>query len=359
MCAAPCMPTFTAACCGGSGIGDGNVETAHVANSVDEASHGEHGPSTTAPSPLEESTVTVKSVITKVQSTMRSSGDQASSKRVLLTDHGRRYIEATFDPTEPPDASIVAGPDKGTWLVYYDTKTLLLIRQDAWLRQRGGVWELQVRAADAIDLLAAEAPLAARPRGAETAYHIITGEDKILVRLASGSATGAKAASFVEELTNFGIRPFARLRTEHLYYEAELPGSSKGQKLFIDLERVQFDTAYAEPAALSSLLSARGSGEGPSDGSVVAAFAGLQVFGSAEPPKGDGAQPQVDAFLQKHGLDAEGGGSRPGSSYIAEYLRSLRPSHLRQLVRAGVRLDPEVDHAELDAAAVPDASPSG
>mmetsp|Transcript_114666 Transcript_114666/g.244636 ORF Transcript_114666/g.244636 Transcript_114666/m.244636 type:complete len:122 (+) Transcript_114666:3-368(+) len=67
---------------------------------------------------------------------------------------------------------------------------------------------------------------------------------------------------------------------------------------------------------------------------LTAVFA---AFWAAEPA----SQDEVIAFLRRHELDYEGGGSRPGSSAIALYLEACRPAQLRAMQAAGVKLEPE------------------
>merc|ERR1711862_714527 len=118
-------------------------------------------------------------------------------------------------------------------------------------------------------------------------------------------------------------------------------GASSGGTLLIDMEHVHFDTTYAEPAALAAMLVELGSAL--HDRALAVCFAEFRAVeslnGDSKAVEREGSK--VDAFLQKHGLDHRGGGSRPGSSVIAEYLRAFRPLHLHRLHQAGVCFEPE------------------
>jgi len=314
-------------------------------------------------------------------------------RRILLTPERRRYIEETFVRThgEPPagapssssapDRRASAGDDEAiaddenpnsednqaradptrAWVVLYDTRLFVLARRGCCLREREGSFELQVDPSSACSegLLQEEAPLAppqAKSKPRQTS-EMIVGPEAILRRLGpdpSPEDGGLQDRPFPGVLARRGVRPFARLRSEHCFFGAELRGPMGGpaSRLMISLEHSYFDTTYAEPAAIAMLLT-QTNGVDLREENLQVTFAEFRVVdstpraGASRPAVGKEAdRDAVDFFLRTHHLDScPSGGSREGTSLVSAYLVSCRPAHLRMLQDAGIAVDPGPDEA--------------
>lgn len=262
---------------------------------------------------------------------------QLPFRRVLLTDKGRKYLEEIFTRTEAPEGADISESEK-FWRVHYDTGALSLIRQDVWLSKQDTTWELRGGTSGLGPLLGNTPPLQMDQQVPEAALQSINSERKILEQLLPSAPSEMEAQEPLEQLlAKHGVKPFARVWTEHRFFAADLPPAPPGTKngaktATIDLELMHFDSQYAEPAVVSLMLAAEKDGL-PADALTIA-FITFYCF-----PEGSGRSSQVDSFLTKHGLDPAGGGARKRTSLVAEYLRTCRPSHLRALKEAGVCLE--------------------
>lgn len=328
---------FCDGCCGPNGSRDGIVEVALAI--ADDEPKGKPWTATSASAADGDGPMDPKVTVAKAASNgLIQATDGGFSRRVKLTEKGRRYIAATFaaggpespmNPEAISDASLLAPDD---WSIYFDTSELTLIRRDAWLRKRANTWELRVRLPqEAALLLAKDPPLVLKPPNADTRYEVISGAVGIAAYIDQAmQAVVAKdpSAAFESVLASFGVRPFARWHSEHRLFGADSSLGSSA-KLVIDVELVHFDTTYAEPATVSMMLTNDGMRE-----ALFSAFADCRIESARQEASSD-----LEDFLAKHGLDTDGGGSLPGSSAVLEYMTKCRPAHLHMLEKADVLLD--------------------
>mmetsp|Transcript_36185 Transcript_36185/g.65663 ORF Transcript_36185/g.65663 Transcript_36185/m.65663 type:complete len:298 (-) Transcript_36185:79-972(-) len=261
-------------------------------------------------------------------------------RQVLLTQEGRRYIEANFTPQEIG----ASAADARSWWVYYDSKELVLARQSAWLRECGDEWQMVCSSAPSTGLLSNAAASGSRLRqaaGARTLKSRTLSTEKDILSCLGLKGQPAESSSgkggLRRTLDMGGLRPIARIRTELKSFVAELP-SSGGRQVAIDLQDMHFDTKHAEPATISVLLEKHGNEIRQK--ALRACCADLRVAfperrGASMTADGE----QVDQFLKRHQLDYQGGGSYPSSSFMHAYLRLCRPAQLHSLTEAGITLD--------------------
>lgn len=282
-------------------------------------------------------------------------------RRLLLSSKGRNYIQGNFTPVEAPSRSREAAQkpvnrnDDRYWQVYYDTKLLVLDRQDASLYETGGSWVLQVRSVPEpgsclLTPSLTKSSSVAR-RVSSSGRRVFSSEQDILTMLGADITSIEDKVSFPRRLAALGVRPIARLHCEQSFFSTDLqPTGQNGEngvkQFMVVLEDVQFDTAQAEPAHLSLLLERHGNQVRQE--ALRASFAEIRVSLSttharattAERAKYDTrARQQVRQFLRMHGLDNKSGGSVPGSSVVVAYLRACRPAHLLSLEQAGLVIE--------------------
>ncbi|MBI4437761.1 CYTH domain-containing protein [Candidatus Uhrbacteria bacterium] len=160
---------------------------------------------------------------------------------------------------------------------YWDTDDYRLTRQDHWLRQRNGRWELKRRVHELGHKLGA------------TAYDEIENEEGIRAFLALPGAGSMEADTLAA-----GYKPFATLRKERHSY--------KRGDFHIDLDVCDFGYAVAE----------------------------IELMLEREDDR-DMARDRIEAFAQDIGLD-----QTPVRGKIIEYLYRTRRPHYDALVEAGV-----------------------
>jgi len=161
--------------------------------------------------------------------------------------------------------------------VYFDTEDFALTRQDHWLRNRSGRYELKRRVH------------ALGHKMGGTAYDELETDEKIRTFLHL-----ATDASLEEDLRLAGYKPFANIITHRRQYERD--------GFHIDLDACDFGYQIAEIELMLETADER-----------------------------ESALARIDAFALQLGLD-----TTPTRGKIIEYLHRFKPEHFEILVSAGV-----------------------
>jgi len=153
-----------------------------------------------------------------------------------------------------------------------------------------------------------------------------------------------------QKLFAAGLRPVARLKFQRTFFAAEMApvGPMKADQymhqLLIEVERVEFDTAQAEPAYVADLLERYGEKAKARSEALQACFAEIRVVvpsafhitASERRMNEIRIHNQVNQFLNQHGLNSTEGRAAPAGSLVVAYLRTCRPVHFQSLVEAGL-----------------------
>lgn len=245
------------------------------------------------------------------------------TRRLLLTEKGRSYVMSHFQADAVEDRTYdIEQRDNVGWDNLYDTRGLTLLQANKRLREcHHGGWELKVYPSVASRLSDSLVP------GGD---NIVTDIDDILQGVGA-SRRMDETMSLKAHLFQLGIRPFARLRVERCRYLVP----ALQDTVEINVEHVQFNSVYAEPAVLSAFLA-----EDTDIGELMrVTFAEFRVCRNLS--RSDSEANVLRGFLRSHKLDTSRGGSGLGACAVAAYLRVCRPAQYRSVTQAGIILEPQ------------------
>lgn len=238
----------------------------------------------------------------------------------------------------------------GAWEVYYDRIDFALTLRGWWLRECGGQWLLQAPAAEG------------------GGYEEITVIEDILERVGLAPYAEAwkkwneKQRNLEKLLHQASVVPFARLRVHRRTLSVPLPitGAQGGTEateaanlagssaeLVVGLETLHLDVKFAEDEAVSKLLFTLGGIAARKK--LQVSMVDLSVTGAnlAEKAVASSAYAMLGESLRARGLDVTTGPCPKAMAYV----RSLRPTHHRALIRhsavpsaAGQAADVEMVH---------------
>jgi len=252
-------------------------------------------------------------------------------KKVFLTSEQREQLVA----------SLPLGKEKAFWDVYYDGPSFQLTKNDWWLRQRQGNWELKIpvsfgqghngcQSYEEIedpqqilmrliqDGMLGDNPPTAEELAASTfqGFNVAT-EDTVACSPTADVDSDPLALELDRALEARSVLPFCRLHTRRNSIAAR--EGCHSSRLMVDMDVVTFDPVYAETSANFC--------EASKERPFVIAEVEMMV------PKGEEGEAAavLENFLAAHDLaDAPRAYSK-----VLEYLLRFRPAHLDALAAAG------------------------